>query len=327
MNLQKWHLVADIGGTNARFGRAHQRTGELSDIHYYSVAEYPAFIDALSHYLADIKNADVWHESPDRTCLAVACAVDQAELKFTNSPWQISRRELAQLLASDAIDIINDFAGVAYAIPHLNDNDWVQVGGHQPQAEAPIAILGAGTGLGMSTLVPVNNGYAVVEGEGGHVDFSPVEAREIEVLKVLKQHYSRVSVERVLSGKGIVNLYSALAEINGQPPRHNNAAAIVQAAVDGAEPLAVSALAMFCEILGSVAGNLALINGAKGGVFIAGGIVPRFLPFFEASGFRNRFQKKGRFEDYLHPIPVKVVVKENLGLLGAAIKTGLAEQY
>lgn len=320
MTRQPWNLVADVGGTNARFGLQDYASGRLQAVEYYSVADHSAFTDALGHFLADIQQRGQWQPTPLAACIAVACPVDNEDIRFTNSPWQFTRERVAAELGGARVDLINDFAAVGYAITDLKPQDWQQIGGGHPVSSKPIAVLGPGTGLGVCTLVPVGAGYQIVEGEGGHVDFAPVDAREVAVLEQLTARFGRVSVERLLSGIGIVNIYQSLACQAGVPPRYTEPEQITSAAVQGGDSLCVETLAMFCRILGATAGNLALTLGAKGGVYIAGGIVPRVLSFMETSEFRHRFEAKGRFRDYLAKIPVRVVVKEHLGLAGAIKK-------
>lgn len=324
-NDRPWNLVADIGGTNARFGVEDYATGALRLIRRYSVSDYPRFRDILQRFLEDVAEEGGWRGWPNAACLALACAVDGDSIRFTNSPWVVDRREVRDALGGGPLILLNDFAAVGYAIADLKPEDWFQVGGHLPEPRRPIAVLGPGTGLGVCSLVPVGAGRKVIEGEGGHVDFAPVGEREMAVLACLARRFGRVSVERLLSGAGIVNIYRALAEVNGEPAPQDGPAAITAAAVAGEDRLCADTLAMFCEILGGCAGNLALTLGAKGGVYIAGGIVPRFIDFVVASGFRRRFEAKGRFNDYLADIPVRIVTREHLGLVGAARKLNLSE--
>jgi glucokinase len=221
------------------------------------------------------------------------------------------------------VDVINDFAAVGHAVAVLQAGDWRQVGGAEPVAGKPVAVIGPGTGLGICTLVPTRAGYQVVDGEGGHVDFAPVDARELAVLELLLQKYQRVSVERLLSGAGIVTIHQSLAALAGIAPSADSPARITELALAGEDSLSVNTLQMFCRILGSTAGNLALTVGARGGVYIAGGIVPRFVDVLAQSGFRHRFEDKGRFRSYLADIPVRVVTRDHLGLLGAVRKMTL----
>ena len=326
MTLKAWNVVADIGGTNARFGLEDYASTQIQLVKYYSVAEYDDFMDALKHFVDDVATVGGWETSPKAACFAVACPVDGGVVPFTNSQWTLDRTAMIELLGGAAVHLINDFAAVGYAVTGIKPKDWCQIGGAMTAVpNKPIVILGPGTGLGVCTLVPVGVGYQVIEGEGGHVDFAPVDAQEIAVLEILNRRFGRVSAERLLSGAGIVNTYQALAQVLHLPILHDTPQAITEAAISGKESLAVETLEMFCRTLGAVAGNLVLIMGAKGGVYIAGGIAPNILKFIENSGFRIRFESKGRFSDYLVDVPVRVIVKQDLGLFGAAKKLNLLE--
>jgi glucokinase len=313
--------VADIGGSNARFAVSDLESGELRVICRYPVSEIPEFDQALEQFLGEVIHAGHWCPLPTATCIGVACPIDGEVLQITNSPWRIYRKRLETRLQQTRIEIINDFAAVGHAITALAPGDWHPVGGRDAIVDSPIAVLGPGTGLGVGCIVPVGSGYQVIEGEGGHADFAPIDAEEIAIFNILARRYGRVSIERLLSGSGIVNIYQAQAQLRNEPASYKSPEEITAAAVNDSSALAKRSLSMFCEILGSVAGNLALTFGARGGVYIAGGITPRILGFLENSQFRQRFEAKGRFRSYLENIPVRVVVKQDLGLHGAARKT------
>jgi glucokinase len=249
----------------------------------------------------------------------VACPADREFVTFTNSNWVIDRKDLAYSLHLARVEIINDFEAIGHAVTSLQAGDWAQIGAGDAHPEKPMVVLGPGTGLGVCGVLPRSdgNGVFVVPGEGGHVDFAPVDEEEMEIHRVLLTRYRRVSAERLLSGSGLQNIYGALSELHGESPRLETPAAITAAALAGDDRLAVETLAVFCRVLGSVAGNFALTFGASGGVFVAGGIPPRVLSILDASGFRERFEAKGRFRDYLSDIPTRVVTRSNPGLLGA----------
>ncbi len=320
-----WNLVADIGGTNARFGVQNYETSNLSDIKKYSVSEHAQFESALKHLLRDVADLGCWNPVPKAVCLAVACPAEAETVQFTNSPWTIERQAISKLLDGARVDFINDFGAVGYAVTDLKPGDWRQIGQGSATPGTPIAVLGPGTGLGVCSLIPAGAGFQVVQGEGGHVDFAPIDAREIAVLEILSSRFGRVSVERLLSGSGIVNIYQALAQLDKKDPVFETPAEITEAASKGTDTLSVESLQLFCRVLGAVAGNLALTLGAKGGVYIAGGIVPRFVDFFEQSDFRHRFESKGRFSNYLASIPTRLITKDDLGLAGAVKKLNLSE--
>lgn len=320
MSDKRWRLVADIGGTNSRFGLADNTTGELYAVKRYSVSQHKAFPDVLIHFLADVTALGGWQRIPEAVCLAIASPTGGDIIRLTNSPWTIDGKEISTLLGNTRVEIINDFVAVGHGISTLNPTDWQQIGGGDPVLQYPISILGPGTGLGVCTLIPNGNDYHIIGGEGGHVDFAPVDAQELAVFKILNGRFGRVSIERVLSGAGILNIYEALSQSANQPVTHSSPAEVTDAALQGKEALCVDSLEMFCRVLGSVAGNLALTLGARGGIYIAGGIVPRFIDFFQKSDFRHRFESKGRFRYYLTGIPVRVITKSDLGLHGAIQK-------
>lgn len=328
MNDNAWNLVADIGGTNARFSLAEADSNQLTFTQRYAVADYREFNDALLQFLHDIKTTASLTSQPQAACFAVACPAENDTVKFTNSPWTINGAEVSRLLDGAKVSIINDFAAVGYGSIDLDENDWHQIGGENTLSRRPIGILGPGTGLGVCSVVPTDNQYYVINGEGGHVDFAPTNDQEIAVFDVLRQRFGRVSVERLLSGAGILNIYQALASISSIKPIHDSPADVSKAALNGDCSISIKALAMFCEVLGSVAGDLCLTLGAKGGIYIAGGIVPRMIPFLENSNFRQRFEAKGRFQDYLSNIPVRAITKDDIGLHGAlhVVKHSIREE-
>ena len=318
---EKWNLVADIGGTNARFSALLDDGSLESDFEFHhSVEEYPQFADLIGGLLEEIATATGWSSKPTNVCFAVACPADNEEITFTNSHWQFTKTQLKQLLGCETLSVINDFEAVAHGITELDDSDLVKVGGGDAIQTKPIGILGAGTGLGVAGLIQHSKGYHVVDTEGGHADYAPIDDVQSAVVNCLRDRYGRVSLERLLSGKGILNIYTALCSIDAVEAQFSTPAEVVSAALASTDSRALQTLQMFCEGMGSAAGNLALTLGAKGGIYIAGGVIPRFQEFFINSGFRSKFEDKGRFVSYLQPIPVFIVVRSNLGLLGAAKK-------
>jgi len=315
-----WNLVADIGGTNARFSAMVDGQLESQFQYLHSVDEYPKFEDLICILLQEIATETGWHNPPNRVCFAVACPADTEIIAFTNSHWTFTKTSLKKDLGCTHLSIINDFEAVAHGITELSDTNLVQVGGLEPVAHKAKGILGAGTGLGVAGLVPLDDGYLVLDTEGGHADYSPINDLQSAVVNCLRARFGRVSLERLLSGKGLLNIYSALCSIEGVPMVFSTPAEITAAALNNADFKALQTLNMFCEGIGAAAGNLALTFGAKGGIYIAGGVIPRFQEFFINSGFREKFEDKGRFVSYLKPIPVYIVVHENLGLLGTAKK-------
>ena len=316
----EWSLVADIGGTNARFSALPLGGLESEYTFNHSVEEHPQFAELIVDVIKEISSATGWNSAPKNACFAVACPADNEEIAFTNSHWHFTKSELKGLLNCEQVWVINDFEAVAHGITELNDKDFVQIGGDAPVADKPIGILGAGTGLGIAGLVNLDKGYHVLDTEGGHADFPPINDQQAAVVNLLREEYGRVSLERLLSGKGILNIYKSLCALGSVDIAFDKPADIVAAVLEGEDSIALQTLNMFCEGMGSAAGNLALTLGAKGGIYIAGGVVPKFQDFFIKSDFRLKFEDKGRFVNYLKPIPVYLVTRNNLGLIGAAKK-------
>lgn len=320
-------LVADIGGTNARFALAWPAADgappRLEQPQSLRTADFPGLQQAAEHYLAAVG------ARPRRAAFAVASAVAGAdEVRLTNCAWSFSQAGLRAALGLDALAVLNDFGALARAVPVLAAEHLVEL--HGPAAGAaglagPVSVLGPGTGLGVALLVgSTAAGWQVVETEGGHVGFAPQGEEEARLARWIAARFGRCSNERLLSGEGLSFIHAALgADTAGAPAADwrsqlRGPADIVAAALDGHDPDARRTLARFCAVLGSVAGDLALAHGART-VMIAGGIVPRFLPFLRDSAFRARFLDKGRFSDWLAPVRIAVVVHPQPGLLGAAL--------
>jgi glucokinase len=250
--------------------------------------------------------------------LAVAATPAGDAVSLTNHPWTFSIEELRQSLRMRRLNVVNDFHANA-AVPHLDEDERVQIGPGAPVADAPVGVIGPGTGLGVSALIPTPSGPLPIPGEGGHVTMPPADAREGAVLDLMRGRYDHVSAERVLSGPGLVNLYNTLCELSHVPAAPLTAAQITDPRTGATDPYAREATAMFCAMLGTIAGNLALTLGARGGIYIAGGIVPKLGDAFAQSQFRSRFEAKGRFSTYLAAIPTYVVVRPFAALLGVKL--------
>jgi glucokinase len=302
-------ILADIGGTNARF--ALLRDGRITARRRVRVADFPSLEAALAAYLSGLRGTP-----PVRMAVAAAGPISSNAVSLTNSPWRISAGVLRGRFRLREVMLVNDFAAVAWAVPHLTAAHTVAIGGGRAVRGAPVAILGPGTGLGVAGLIPGSGGPHVLVTEGGHVTMAPADARESAILAHLRTRFGHVSAERVLSGDGLVNLAQAIAALEGQAAEGHTAAEITERALAGASPACGAALATFCAMLGTMAGNLALTMGARGGVYIAGGIVPRFVGYLAASAFRARFEGKGRLSGYLSTIPTRVIVYEDLAFIG-----------
>jgi glucokinase len=237
---------------------------------------------------------------------------------MTNHPWSFSILALKARFGFDRLEVINDFTALALALPRLTPQDRLMVGGGAAVTGAPIGVLGPGSGLGVSGLVASGSGWIALTGEGGHATMAPATDRESAVLDRMRRHFDHVSAERALSGPGLVNLYNTLAALDGVPAQGFTAAQITDLAIRAADQLCVETTTMFCAMLGTMAGNLALTLGARGGVYIGGGIVPRLGPTFVQSPFRQSFEAKGRFEAYLAAIPTFVVTHPLPAFLGCA---------
>lgn len=321
-------LVGDIGGTNARFALVDLAapTIELRDSKSLPNAQFASLQHAIEHYLASVQ------ATPTHAALAVACPVGNDEIRLTNRAWSFSRSELQRTLGLTELRMINDFGAVAWAVPALAEEHLVTLHGdpHAP-LQGPISVLGPGTGLGVALLVGrQDNGWQVVETEGGHVSFAPIGDEERAIAAWLTAQHGRTSTERLLCGRGLSEIDLVLrggavlptmsllpGESSLQRPTLREPAEIVAAALDGHDQAARRALARFCAVLGSVSGDCALIHGARR-VVIAGGIVPRFLPFLRSSAFRERFLAKGRMATLLESVTIQVITHPHPGLLGAA---------
>ena len=304
-------LIADIGGTNARFA-VSRADSSMDDVAVLACADFADPVAAAKAYLARA----ALPEPPERAVFALAAPVTGDHVVVTNHSWSFSIDDVRRRLGLEDLEVINDFSAVALALPHLTAADVLRVGGGEAAPDAPMALLGPGTGLGVSALIPTGNGWMPLATEGGHVSMTAFDSREEAVLATLRGS-SPVSAEQVISGRGLVNLYRTLCEIDGHGADPTIAPADVTArALDGACPVCVEALDMFCSMLGTVASNLALTLGARGGVFIAGGIVPRLGQAFAVSRFRHRFEDKGRFSNYMVAVPTFVVTHQFPALLG-----------
>jgi glucokinase len=242
---------------------------------------------------------------------------------MTNHPWSFSVAALRARLGFERLEVINDFTAVALALPCLGAADRLAIGGGSPAAGAPLGVLGAGSGLGVSGLIPASAGWVPLTGEGGHVTMAPADECESAVIDHLRRHFDHVSAERLLSGPGLVNIYNSLCALAGMPARGYTAAEITDPATGAVDPLCRESTNLFCAMLGTVAGDLALTLGARGGIYIAGGIAPRLGRNFLASPFRERFEAKGRMRSYLAAIPTYLVVHPLPAFVGcAALLTG-----
>ncbi|RVU84365.1 glucokinase [Leucothrix sargassi] len=304
-------LIADIGGTNARFALFNEEMGVHRQLVLHC-ADHDEIVTAIRTYLSMVDNPPI-----REAALAIATAIVGDEVNMTNHHWSFSIEALKQQLSLDTLIFKNDFTALAMSIPRLQASDFVQVGGTVDTSQkTALGVVGAGTGLGVSGLIPYHNLWIPLEGEGGHVSLSPANAREVDILKVCWKSFEHVSAERLVSGMGLQNLYKAICELEGEQPEPLSPREVSVLGMGNANRFCAEALDTFCGLLGSVAGDLALTLGAYNGVYIGGGIVPKLGSYFEASSFRARFEAKGRFSGHLAKVPVFVIKAENPALYG-----------
>jgi glucokinase len=337
------NLIADIGGTNIRIALAETKnthseeiacdtstkmnissdTIAISEIATYQCKAFASLAEVLAHYIEEkaLTNYAI------NACLAIACPVDDDLISMTNLPWQFSQAALKKTLQLNSLHLINDYTAIAMAIPLLSDAQKIKVGGGESVAGKPISVCGPGTGLGVANLFPIKTKsqtkWQCVSGEGGHIDFAAINDTEHQVLNFIKTVKKRVSYEQLLSGFGLEQIYQGLLYINQDKNLKTlsdklSAQDITTRATQGQCDICQQTLTMFCDVLGSFAGNLALIMNSQGGVYIAGGIVPRFIDYLKSSNFRMRFESKGRLSHITEQAPTYVITEQQPGLLGAA---------
>ncbi len=314
-------LVADIGGTNARFALAHLNNGEIAveEPRSFRAEEFESLRAAADAYLGAVS------VKPKTACFAVAGPVTDEQVEFTNSPWVLHIEDFKKALSLTRFRVVNDFEALASGVGSLRDKDFLEVKPGAGDPKAPTLVMGPGTGLGQALIVPFGERRRVVSTEGGHVSFAPRTDEEIALMQFIRREHKRVSVERVVSGIGLVNIYRALCEIEGAACDPKRADEITAAALKGADPIAVKTANMFCALLGRVAGDAVLGAGARGGVVLGGGILPKIRDLFLSSTFVERFLDKGRMQYYVEDVPVRLIISDGTALLGAAAMAKEAE--
>jgi glucokinase len=310
-------LVADIGGTNARFGLIEGPGAAPTRVHTLSTRDHAGMGEAAAAYLAE-HAADV---TPGAACLAIAGPVVNGACRLTNAHWEPDTAENVRAkLGLAHVDVINDFEALAYALPNLEPADLHPIGGDTlpgGDGTAPLAVLGPGTGLGVAALIPTPSGWLPNPGEGGQVDIPAGTDLEVEVMRLLRAEQGATNAEYLLSGDGLVRMHRFLGMIHDVRTEPGVTAADICARRD---PLSAETLEMFCALLGAFAGNAALTLGARGGVFLGGGILPRIAEVLEKSDFRRRFEAKPRVEDYIRAIPTAIITHPGPALVGAAAR-------
>ena len=310
-------LLGDVGGTNARFAWQEADGTPLRDIATLPTADHATLADAITAYLKSLGRS-----APPWCAIGIANPISGDQIRMTNCHWAFSISQMKAELGFERLVVINDFTALALALPALRPDELRQLGGGTAVHDAPIALIGPGTGLGVSGLIPSGapGRWAPLQGEGGHVTLAATNEREAAVLQAVRTDLGHASAERAISGQGLEALYGALCRLDGVAGAPAlPAAEISQRGLAGSNAQCVEAIDLFCAFLGNVAGNLALTLGAVGGVYIGGGIVPRLGDTFTRSRFRECFEAKGRFRPYLEAIPVYVIhTTVSPALLGAA---------
>lgn len=306
-------LIADIGATHVRFALTGA-DGKPRDVVVFNCSDHPDLLSAARAYLKEFPA----ESRPNRGAFAIACPVRSDQVQMTNLGWAFSIDELRRQLGLTSLSLINDFAAIAHAVPHLSSEDRRQIGSGKALENAPAGVVGPGTGLGISGLIPANGAAVALETEGGHVTLAATDPFEAEVINTLRQRFDHVSAERVLSGPGLVNLYEALVALNGGVAEKLTPEQVSAEGLSNPDSLCGQALETFCAMLGTVAADLALSLGARGGIYIAGGIVRELGEAFDRSGFRRRFESVGRLSGYLENIATYVITHPNPALLGLA---------
>jgi len=305
-------LLADIGGTHARFAVC---TTQDQSIHYAQVlkiSDHPTIYGAIDTYISTLDHR------PERAALAVAAPILADEVNFTNSPWEFTRKQLLSQFNWQRLDLFNDFQALALTLPHLKESELYPLGRKQQIPNRTLAVIGPGTGLGVASLVPGEAGWIPVSGEGGHVTLSARTEREQQILTQARTLDEHISAEDLISGPGLVALYSALSALNGHAPQFDDPARICAAARKRLEPTAVESLEHFYLFLASTAANLALTVGALGGVYLAGGMISKNIDLLHQSDFRQRFNSHGRYSEYLARIPCFAITSDLSAMTGLA---------
>jgi len=323
-------LLADVGGTNARFA-LELAPGRIEFIDVLACADYPRLADAIRAYLDSEQVVNARLGLVHHAAIAIANPVVDDFVRMTNHHWEFSIAALQAELDFGILIVVNDFSALASALPHLQDHEKLQIGGGTVRHGTPLGLLGAGTGLGVSGMIPTGKsmssgadgdtepaGWTALCSEGGHVTFAPTNETEVAILQFAWREFEHVSAERLLSGAGLELIYRALADQAGRPDERLAAPDIARRALDGSCPLCDETIDMFCGMLGTVAGNLAVTLGAQGGIYIGGGIVPRLGERFARSPFRRRFEHKGRFVAYLAQVPTFVITAQYPAFVGVS---------
>lgn len=298
---QSW-LVADVGGTNSRCAVLQGPFSPAHKLRFFRNADYPDLTALLRTYLADFGE-----NRPRRAALAIAAPIDGDDIRMINLDWQFDRQALARELDLDFLSIINDFEAIAHALPIFRDEDLELIGGATAQARGNRGVLGAGTGLGVAGWIETGDKPAIVRGEGGHMTLAARNAAEAEIITKFRDQYGHCSAERVLSGNGLIDLHRVM---------HGDEVSVAEHITGGTDAKSRATMTQFFKFFADVAGDVALVLGAVGGIYIAGGIITDNVKLFRMSGFRDRFENKGRYSNYLEKIPTWVITNRTPGIKG-----------
>jgi glucokinase len=305
-------LVGDIGGTNARFAIADVDALTIAHFAVFPCARFPSLPAVIRSYLDEVPHR------PTMASLAIAGPIREGVLQLTNLSWAFTRNELQAATGAEVFRLLNDFEALSLSLPHLTARDLHKIGGEESGDRATKAVLGPGTGLGVAGLLATPWGWVSLASEGGHVSFAAHSPDERAIIELIRRSSSHVSAERLISGPGLANVYQVLHEMRARPAATLSAPEVVRAAFARADPVAEEALGLFVRWLGRFAGDVGLMFGARGGVYLGGGIAPKILGALTTGAFRTAFQSKGRMSSYLTSMPVYVITAEDAGLRGAA---------
>lgn len=307
-----YRFVADVGGTHIRIARCSGLN--IFDVEQFKCADFATISHAITHYFSRYSRYEF-----SSGCLAVASFMGEDRVDMLNNPWHFSVELLREELKLNSLFVINDFTAVALSVPYLSQQQTDQIGRGATQAGKPVAVCGPGTGLGVGFLIPYGDDWIPIDGEGGHMDFAPTSEDGLIIYQFLEDKLGRVSYEDVLSGRGLLHIYEALAhhekqELECTTPQHVSLKGLNKAC-----SLCHKSLHVFCDTLGDFAANLALVSGAFGGVYLSGGVLHHFKTLLFNSGFRHAFENKGRLNPYLENIPTYFITEPTHGLIGAAV--------
>lgn len=307
-------LVADIGGTNARFAIAEYAGSSISihEMQVYRTADFETLVDAARAFLRTVR------VQPANGCFAAAGPMIAGKIELTNAQWSVNADVISSMLGLSEAKVVNDFFALAAGVAYLPAAAMTNIKSGDVLSDAPRLVLGPGTGFGQALILPTEKGRKVIATEGGHVAFAPQSEDEFEIRKFIARSYPRVSVERLLSGQGLVNIYRAICTMSGEVGALSRPGEISAAAANLTDNNAVQALDVFCSVLGRVAGDAVLATGARGGVTLAGGIVPKIQDLLRTSRFTAAFVDKGRMTEYVSAVSVDLIIAENAALYGAA---------